>query len=125
MRHTVDSTPLQSPAMTTQVTPTGLAAAVPCGHSRLNQKRKGTGQDKKTFTWYQLTNLKQNYTSPQRAVYLRKFQVNNGWTPIWERCSQDEAKAFYKAYQGVTTSSTAQGGDTDESDHIADLIANS
>ena len=61
-------------------------------------KTQGKGKNAETYDWYQLTNVKQNYASPQRAIFLRKFRTAHGWTPIWERCSQAEAEEFHTEY---------------------------
>ena len=64
--------------------------------------------------WYQLTNVKQNYAAPQRAVYLRKIRDGNNkqWTPIWERCKQPDAEVFFKEYNN--TSSISEPSETEE-----------
>lgn len=94
---------------------------------RIEQENKGTKTTPKWHHWYQLTNLKQNYASPQRAVYLRKIKKANGkWTPIWEECSQEDAEAFYKQYkEGQSSTSTTQENAHDEADDLEELIANS
>ena len=79
---------------------------------------------------YQLTNVKQNYAVPQRAVYLRKVRDETDsekprWTPIWQKCSQVEAEAFYAEYHNTSEGDIDDDNDDDESDAIADLIANS
>ena len=69
--------------------------------------------------WYQLTNVKQNYAAPQRAVFLRKIERTDGiWTPVWEKCSQKEAEAFYDAYNNPTE----QGNTQEDTNNDADLI---
>jgi len=66
-------------------------------------------QEQNKQHWYQLTNVKQNYASPQRCVYLRKIQQATGdWTPIWEECSQEDAEAFYKAYRDPQSTRTQE-----------------
>ena len=86
---------------------------------------EGAGKTKETFEWYQLTNVKQSYTAPQRAVCLRKIkdETRGGWTPIWEACSQEDALVFYKAYHNPSQPAASKEEDNDdESDLIADAI---
>ena len=93
----------------------------------VEEENKGTKQNPEWHYWYQLTNVKQNYAAPQRAVYLRKIERANGtWTPILEKCTKEDAKAFYKEYENPPeqTSDTTQEDNDDGSDAIADLIAN-
>ena len=67
--------------------------------------------------WYQLTNVKQNYAAPQRAIYLQKIKEANGkWTPIWVKCTQKESEEFYKDYHNPTEPRTRNGEDTTQED---------
>ena len=89
---------------------------------RAEKENRGTKNKPDWHHWYQLTNVKQNYAAPQRAIYLRKIQTGTKWTPIWEACSQDEAETFYKAYHGTQSTRTQENTDDDNSE-LTDLIA--
>ena len=96
----------------------------------VEEENKGTRNDPVWHYWYQLTNVKQNYAAPQRAVYLKKIKDGTEWTPIWVKCSQQkEAEEFYKEYRNPTEQSTRNGEDTPQEDTdddpLTDLIANS
>ena len=67
---------------------------------RAEERTTGTSKDKEIHHWYQLTNVKQNYAAPQRAVYLKKIyhKTEKRWTPIWKICAQEDAKVFYNDY---------------------------
>ena len=77
---------------------------------RAEERKQGIGQKAETFKWYQLTNVKQNYTAPQRSVYLQKIKddTNKEWTPIWKKCSESEAEAFYKEYHNDNSLSVSE-----------------
>ena len=87
---------------------------------RKEERSEGQGQNKKIFHSYQLTNVKQNYAAPQRTVYLRKIEGADGWTPIWERCTQREAEAFCKAYHHDTALSVSEPTNDDEQEDAND-----
>ena len=95
----------------------------------VEEENKGTKTNPEWHYWYQLTNVKQNYAAPQRAVYLKKIKDGTEWTPIWVKCSQKEAEEFYKEYRNPTEQSTRNGEDTTQEDTdddpLTDLIANS
>ena len=97
---------------------------------RAVKREEGKSNNKKTKHGYRLTNVKQNYAAPQRAVYLRKVRGETDsekprWTPIWQKCSQVEAEAFYAEYHNTSEGDIDDDNEDDESDAIADLIANS
>ena len=89
---------------------------------RTETRTEGKGDKKETFSWYQLTNVKQNYAAPQRAIYLQKIKkADDKWTPIWTACSQSDAEEFYTDYHNPTehsTRNTAQEDTRDDSDAI-------
>ena len=71
-----------------------------------------TGNGKETHQWYQLTNVKQNYASPQREIYLEKSIAGGkgikGHTPVWIRANtQEDAEAFHADYH--TPPATQEG----------------
>ena len=93
--------------MTTQGALTGLAAAAAMWTLRTETRTEGKGDKKETFSWYQLTNVKQNYAAPQRAIYLQKIKkADDKWTPIWTACSQSDAEEFYTDYHNPTVQSS-------------------
>ena len=90
---------------------------------KVEQKNKGTKTNPEWHYWYQLTNVKQNYAAPQRAIYLQKIKQQSGkWTPILVKCSQEEAEAFYTEYHDPESTSSTTQEDTHD-DPIIDLIA--
>ena len=96
----------------------------------VEEENRGKRNDPEWHYWYQLTNVKQNYAAPQRAVYLKKIKDGTEWTPIWVKCSQQkEAEEFYKEYRNPTEQSTRNGEDTPQEDtdddYIAEFIAES
>lgn len=88
---------------------------------RVEKENRGTNTKPEWHYWYQLTNAKQNYAAPQRAVPLQKIHNEQQWqwTPIWQRCSQSEAEAFFDKYhnqQGQSSSSTTRTTQEDAHD---------
>ena len=86
---------------------------------RTEKENRGTKNKPEWVHWYQLTNVKQNYAAPQRALYLQKIKKADGkWTPIWVACSQSEAEDFYADYHNPTEPSTRnttqEGADDDD-----------
>ena len=73
--------------------------------------------------WYQLTNVKQNYAAPQRDVPLRKIEntTESRWTPIWEKCSQPKAEAFYQQYQNPTPTHSPETKESIDGTNIDDI----
>ena len=82
---------------------------------RKEERTEGTGNNKEELKWYQLTNVKQNYAAPQREVFLRKIydDTKKRWTPIWQRCSLEEAEEFYTDYHNPAEEDT-HDDDNDE-----------
>ncbi len=101
---------------------------------RQEERTEGEGKNKKIHKWYQLSNITKNYAPPQAPILLRKIKhKDKGYTPIWTPCkNQAEAEKFYadyaQAWEGNTFSSTnghpSENTKYDESDEIADRIAN-
>ena len=96
----------------------------------VEEENRGTKNNPEWHYWYQLTNVKQNYAAPQRAVYLKKIKDGTEWTPIWVKLhDKKEAEEFYKEYRNPTEQSTRNGEDTTQEDTdddpLTDLIANS
>ena len=96
----------------------------------VEEENRGTKNNPEWHYWYQLTNVKQNYAAPQRAVYLKKIKDGTEWTPIWVKLhDKKEAEEFYKEYRNPTEQSTRNGEDTPQEDThddpLTDLIANS
>ena len=115
--------------MTTRAAPIGWEAAVRCGTLRVEKQNTGTKNAPEWVHQYQLTNVKQNYAAPQRAVYLRKIRDETDpekprWTPIWVKCSKEDAQTFYAEYHNTSEGDIDDDNDEDESDEIEDLIAN-
>lgn len=96
---------------------------------RKEERTVGKGDNKKIFNWYQLTFPPKNYAPPQAPVFLRKIKEGDHYTPIWTPCAdREEAEAFYGLYQQAwegNDTHTQENTHDDESDAIADLIANS
>ena len=93
---------------------------------RTETRTDGKGDNKETFSWYQLTNVKQNYAAPQRAIYLQKIKTaDDKWTPIWTACSQSDAEEFYTDYHNPTEHSTRntpqEGADDVNVSHIPEF----
>ena len=67
---------------------------------RQETRNEGTGAKRKTFHWYQLSNITKNYAPPQAPILLQKIKYKGGgYTPIWTPCvDQAEAEAFYADY---------------------------
>ena len=81
---------------------------------RQEEHTTGTGANKETKEWYQLTNVKQNYASPQREIYLQKIKSNQGsFTPIWQKCDRDAAIDFFNAYHNPPGQSAHTEGHTE------------
>ena len=89
----------------------------------VEEENRGTKNNPEWHYWYQLTNVKQNYAAPQRAVYLKKIKDGTEWTPIWVKCSQKEAEDFYLEYKNPTEPRTRNGEDTPQEDTTDDYIA--
>ena len=82
---------------------------------RVEKQNTGTKNAPEWVHRYQLTNVKQNYAAPQRAVYLRKIRDETDsekprWTPIWVKCSKEDAQTFYAEYHNTSE------GDIDDDD---------
>ena len=67
---------------------------------RQEERTEGSGQNKKIYKWYQLSNITKNYAPPQAPILLQKIKYKDaGYTPIWTPCEkQSEAEAFYTDY---------------------------
>ena len=83
------------------------------------QRTKGTGVNKKSFSWYQLSNITKNYAPPQAPIFLRKIKhEDGGYTPIWTPCGdQTEAEDFYKEYQHTWQDNTQQEDTQDDDEN--------
>ena len=84
----------------------------------VEEENRGTKNKPDWHYWYQITNVKQNYAAPQRKIYLQKIKKADGkWTPIWVKCSQEEAEDFYAEYGNPTEQSNRN---TQENTHDDD-----
>ena len=83
------------------------------------QRTEGTGVNKKSFSWYQLSNINKNYAPPQAPIFLRKIKYEDGgYTPIWTPCAdQTEAEIFYKEYQQTWQDNTQQEDTHDDDEN--------
>ena len=83
------------------------------------QRTEGTGVNKKSFSWYQLSNITKNYAPPQAPIFLRKIKhEDGGYTPIWPPCGdQTEAEDFYKEYQQTWQDNTQQEDTQDDDEN--------
>ena len=92
---------------------------------RIEKENRGTKSKPEWVHWYQLTNVKQNYAGKCAPIPLCKIKSEEwgGYTPIWQKCDKEKAVSFFEDYNDTTP--TRKETPTDESDEIADLVANS
>ena len=84
-------------------------------------KRAFKEKDKEEKHHWALEHTKSNYAAPQREILLSKHK--QGW---WSKAQDEQdAQDAFDAYQQGISHSDAQEDTRDESDAIADLIANS
>lgn len=85
---------------------------------RIEKENRGNKNNPKWVHWYQLTNAKQNYATPQPPIYLQKIKMDRGgFTPIWTKCHHDDAINFFNTYHNQTSIPHTQKDTNDDDEN--------